>query len=92
MGAFNALAEATRSGPSPGRAEGGAEAAPESRLGLGGGAFAWAGSGFTFGFYAVLNALFFVFTIFFVPETKGVSLEHIEANLMAGKPLRNIGA
>jgi SP family galactose:H+ symporter-like MFS transporter len=49
------------------------------------------GSGITFGFYALLNALFFVFTIFFVPETKGVSLEHIEANLMAGKPLRNIG-
>lgn len=50
------------------------------------------GSGFTFGFYALLNALFFVFTIFFVPETKGVTLEHIEANLMAGKPLRRIGA
>ncbi len=50
------------------------------------------GSGITFGFYAVLNALFFFFTIFFVPETKGVTLERIEANLMAGKPLRRIGA
>jgi hypothetical protein len=38
IGAFSALAEATRSGPSPGRADGGADAAPESRLGLGGGA------------------------------------------------------
>jgi SP family galactose:H+ symporter-like MFS transporter len=31
-------------------------------------------------------------TFFLVPETKGVSLEAIEANLMAGKPLRRIGA
>jgi len=38
IGGFSALAEATKSGPSPGRAEGGADAAPESRLGLGGGA------------------------------------------------------
>lgn len=38
MGAFNALDEASRSGPSEGRADGGAEAAPESRLGFGGGA------------------------------------------------------
>ena len=41
-GAFNALAEAVKSGPSAGRPEaeapGGADAAPESRLGLGGGA------------------------------------------------------
>ena len=37
-GAFSALAEALRSGPSPGRADGGADAAPDSRLGLGGGA------------------------------------------------------
>ncbi len=50
------------------------------------------GSGITFGFYALLNALFFLFTIFFVPETKGVTLERIEANLMSGKPLRHIGA
>ncbi|GAB0119111.1 sugar porter family MFS transporter [Acidisoma sp. 7E03] len=50
------------------------------------------GSGITFGVYALLNALFFVFTIFYVPETKGVTLEQIEANLMSGKPLRRIGA
>src|SRR4051812_32395482 len=38
IGAFSALAEASRSGPSPGGREGGADAAPESRFGLGGGA------------------------------------------------------
>jgi SP family galactose:H+ symporter-like MFS transporter len=49
------------------------------------------GSGLTFGIYAALNALFIVVTFFFVPETKDISLEAIEANLMAGKPLREIG-
>ena len=49
------------------------------------------GSGVTFGIYAALNALFIVVTLFFVPETKGISLEKIENNLMAGKPLRRIG-
>jgi MFS transporter, SP family, galactose:H+ symporter len=50
------------------------------------------GSGATFWLYAALNAAFIVMTFFLVPETKGVSLEAIEANLMAGKPLRRIGA
>lgn len=45
----------------------------------------------TFWLYAALNALFIVFTLFFVPETSDVPLEHIEENLMAGKPLRRIG-
>ncbi len=49
------------------------------------------GDGVTFGIYAALNLLFLVFTFFYVPETKGISLEGIEANLMAGKPLRRIG-
>jgi len=49
------------------------------------------GSGATFGVYAALNAAFVLITIFFVPETKGIALEAIEANLMAGKPLRQIG-
>jgi SP family galactose:H+ symporter-like MFS transporter len=49
------------------------------------------GDGITFGIYAALNLLFLVFTFFYVPETKGISLEGIEANLMAGKPLRQIG-
>jgi len=38
-----------------------------------------------------LNALFIVFFLLYVPETKGVSLEHIESNLLSGLPLRNIG-
>jgi SP family galactose:H+ symporter-like MFS transporter len=49
------------------------------------------GDGITFGIYAALNLLFLFFTFFYVPETKGISLEGIEANLMAGKPLRRIG-
>lgn len=45
----------------------------------------------TFWLYAALNAIFIVFTLMFVPETKNVSLESIERNLMAGQPLRAIG-
>jgi SP family galactose:H+ symporter-like MFS transporter len=45
----------------------------------------------TFWLFAGLNALFLVFTIWLVPETKGISLEHIERNLMKGLPLRFIG-
>jgi hypothetical protein len=41
--------------------------------------------------YGALNALFIVFFLMLVPETKGVSLEKIEANLLAGLPLRQIG-
>jgi len=49
------------------------------------------GNGNTFLLYGGLNVLFVIFFLFFVPETKGVSLEKIEANLLAGKPLRKIG-
>lgn len=49
------------------------------------------GNGNTFLLYGGLNALFIVFFIFFVPETKGVSLEKIERNLLSGLPLRKIG-
>lgn len=49
------------------------------------------GPGNTFFLYGAMEALFFVFFLYFVPETKGVSLEQIAANLMAGKPLREIG-
>ncbi len=49
------------------------------------------GNGITFGIYAALNAAFLLFTFFMVPETKGISLEKIEDNLMEGKPLRHIG-
>lgn len=49
------------------------------------------GTAATFSLFAALNAVFVVFTFFLVPETKDVSLEQIERNLMAGKPLRDIG-
>ena len=38
-----------------------------------------------------MNVLFIIFFVLFVPETKGVSLEKIERNLMYGLPLRKIG-
>jgi SP family galactose:H+ symporter-like MFS transporter len=49
------------------------------------------GTAQTFWLYGALNIVFLLFTIWLVPETKGVSLEQIERNLMAGKPLRRIG-
>jgi len=49
------------------------------------------GSSSTFWLYALLNAFFIVLTFLFVPETKNVSLEQIEKNLMEGKKLRHIG-
>ncbi|KAA9002711.1 sugar porter family MFS transporter [Affinibrenneria salicis] len=50
------------------------------------------GSAHTFWVYAALNLLFVFITLALIPETKNVSLEHIERNLMSGKALRNIGA
>ena len=41
--------------------------------------------------YAAFNVVFIVFTFWLVPETKGVTLEQIERNLMSGKRLRRIG-
>ena len=49
------------------------------------------GNGNTFLLYGALNILFIIFFVIFVPETKGVSLEKIEANLLSGLPLRQIG-
>jgi len=49
------------------------------------------GEGNTFLLYGGMNVLFIIFFLLFVPETKGVSLEHIERNLMSGLPLRKIG-
>jgi len=49
------------------------------------------GNASTFWLYAGLNAVFIVLTFWLVPETKGVTLEQIERNLMAGKRLRDIG-
>jgi MFS transporter, SP family, galactose:H+ symporter len=45
----------------------------------------------TFWLYAALNVVFIGFTLWLVPETKGVTLEQIERNLMSGKRLRDIG-
>lgn len=49
------------------------------------------GNGNTFLLYGGLNVLFVIFFLLLVPETKGVSLEKIETNLLSGKPLRRIG-
>jgi SP family galactose:H+ symporter-like MFS transporter len=49
------------------------------------------GNGNTFLLYGGLNAIFIIFFLAFVPETKGVSLEKIESNLLSGFPLRKIG-
>jgi SP family galactose:H+ symporter-like MFS transporter len=45
----------------------------------------------TFWLYAAFNAVFILLTFWLVPETKGVTLEQIERNLMHGKRLREIG-
>jgi SP family galactose:H+ symporter-like MFS transporter len=49
------------------------------------------GNAATFWLYGGLNVLFLIITFLLIPETKGVTLEHIEHNLMEGKPLRDIG-
>ncbi|MXP56687.1 sugar porter family MFS transporter [Pantoea sp. Mhis] len=49
------------------------------------------GNALTFWIYAMLNMVFIFLTIILIPETKNVSLEHIERNLMLGKKLRDIG-
>ena len=50
------------------------------------------GNANTFWVYALLNVFFIVLTLMLIPETKNVSLEHIERNLMSGKKLRDIGS
>jgi len=49
------------------------------------------GNGNTFLFFGGLQVVAILFFRFFVPETKGVSLEKIESNLLSGLPLRKIG-
>ncbi|MCX7512793.1 sugar porter family MFS transporter [Frateuria sp. STR12] len=49
------------------------------------------GNGNTFWLYAALNLVFIGLTFWLIPETKGVTLEQIERNLMHGKRLRDIG-
>ncbi len=50
-----------------------------------------AGPAHTFWLYGGLNVVFIIVLFIFVPETKGVSLEKIEDNLMSGKRLVRIG-
>ncbi|KIZ49405.1 D-galactose transporter GalP [Pseudomonas oryzihabitans] len=49
------------------------------------------GQGTTFWIYAGLNVVFIFLVFLLVPETKGVTLERIERNLMQGKRLRDLG-
>jgi len=53
--------------------------------------FVGIGGPWTFGLLAVVNVGFIFFTLKFVPETKGISLEKIEKNLLSGKALKDIG-
>jgi sugar porter (SP) family MFS transporter len=46
----------------------------------------------TFLIYFIVSLFALVFVYFWVPETKGCSLENIEANLHAGKPMRQLGS
>ena len=41
--------------------------------------------------YTALNVAFIGVTFWLIPETKNVTLEHIERKLMSGEKLRNIG-
>lgn len=50
------------------------------------------GAASTFGLFSFIGLLSLLFMIFFVPETKDISLEHIETNLLANKKLRELGA
>jgi len=51
----------------------------------------WLGAGGTFFIYFIISLFSILFTYLWVPETKGCSLEEIEANLYAGKPSRYLG-
>jgi len=45
----------------------------------------------TFGIYSIICFLGLIYTYFYMPETKNISLEHIENYIMSGKPLRYLG-
>ena len=49
------------------------------------------GSGKTFMIFAVFNLACLIIIFYLIPETKGVSLEEIEKNLLSGKRMRDIG-
>lgn len=50
------------------------------------------GNAGTFWLYAALNLVFIVITLWLIPETKNVTLERIEKNLMQGRKLKDIGS
>lgn len=49
------------------------------------------GTATTFLLYGLVTILGIAFVYFYLPETKNVSLETIEANIEAGKPMRELG-
>lgn len=51
----------------------------------------WLGLTDTFYFYAFMCLAAISFVYWFIPETKGVSLEQLENNLMSGMPIRELG-
>ena len=53
--------------------------------------FDFLGPANTFFIYGLMSAIAFVFIYYFIPETKGISLELIEENLNSGKKLRELG-
>lgn len=46
---------------------------------------------YTFAVYAAVCFFGLIYTYFYMPETKGISLEQIENYVMSGKPLRYLG-
>lgn len=46
---------------------------------------------YTFAVYAFICFLGLIYTYFYMPETKNISLEQIENHVMSGKPLRLLG-
>lgn len=52
---------------------------------------AWLGVGGTFGLYGLISAGAIVFVVMMVPETRGRTLELIEANLARGCRVRDLG-
>jgi MFS transporter, SP family, arabinose:H+ symporter len=46
---------------------------------------------FTFALYAIICFMGLIYTYFYMPETKNISLEQIENYVMSGRPLRFLG-
>lgn len=51
----------------------------------------YGGPALTFGMYSSVCLISFIFCYYFVPETRGISLEQIEQNLRQGKRPRDLG-